>query len=537
MKRARHDRRPTLELIEEAVHVLRSTPTHVLGWYAIGVLPFLLALLYFWTDMSWSALAFEHRPEASLGVALAFIWMKTAQSIFARKLRSRLAGRHDERVTAAELVKVALYQSIIQPSRLFVLPLAALVTIPFGWVFAFYENVTVLGRGETARKLISQAWRQATLWPQQNHCAQAIYLVLVFVVFVNVAILVLLLPTLVKMLVGVETIFTRTDAGMFNTTFFAVTAALTYLICNPLLKAIYALRCFYGASLRSGEDLAAEVRRLPSLATVAALIAAVLLVLPCGSVAAAEPPIEARASELNRAIDETVKRPEFSWKLPRQREEAKSKPKWPWIDAIGRFLKTTGRAIERAFNAISEWIDKLFRRSPPPLHDSGGGGWLGSSRVWMLGLLVLLGALAVLLLVQTLRQIRLRKAASPAVSCSIPKPNLEDESVTADLLPEDEWLSLAREHLSRGELRFALRAFFFAAMAHLAAREVLTLGRHKSNRDYHVELQRRASDQPPLLNAFGESIAMLERVWYGQHGIDERGIRAFEENVNQIRAW
>ena len=536
MKRRREDRRGAFDLIEEAVHVLRSTPLQVLGWYAMGVLPFLLALLYFWTDMSWSALAFEHRAEASFGVALSFIWMKTAQAIFARKLRARLSG-NDAPVTASELFSIALYQAIIQPSRLFVLPLAALATIPFAWVFAFYENVTVLGRGETARKLMSQAWRQASLWPRQNHCLQATYLLLVIIVFVNVGILVLLLPTLVKMLAGVDTIFTRTTGGMFNTTFFAVSATLTYLICNPLLKAIYALRCFYGASLRSGEDLAAEVRRLPPLGAVTAVLAALLFVVPATSAAPAAEPLEARAVELNRAIDETVKRPEFSWKLPRQKDEVKAERKWPFFDAIGRFLKATGRAIKRAFNAIGEWIEKLFRQPPSPSRPLDGSGWVGSSRGWMLALLVTLGLLAIGLVVQTLRQIRLRRGTPATASSSPAKPDLKDESVTADLLPEDEWLALAREHLGRGELRFALRAFFFAAMAHLAAREVLTLGRHKSNRDYHAELRRRAGDQPPLVEAFGHNIAMLERVWYGQHEIDEQGVRAFEENVNRIRAW
>ena len=54
---------------------------------SLYVLPFLLALLYFWTDMSWSAVAFQHRAETSLGVALLFLWMKSCQTVFCRKLR------------------------------------------------------------------------------------------------------------------------------------------------------------------------------------------------------------------------------------------------------------------------------------------------------------------------------------------------------------------------------------------------------------------------------------------------------------------
>ena len=37
----------TLELIEEAVHLLRLSPARTLAVYCIGTLPFVAALLYF----------------------------------------------------------------------------------------------------------------------------------------------------------------------------------------------------------------------------------------------------------------------------------------------------------------------------------------------------------------------------------------------------------------------------------------------------------------------------------------------------------
>jgi hypothetical protein len=85
-------------------------------------------------------------------------------------------------------------------------------------------------------------------------------------------------------------------------------------------------------------------------------------------------------------------------------------------------------------------------------------------------------------------------------------------------------------------MRLALRAFFLSGLAHLAAREVLTLARHKSNRDYEAELRRRARDQPPLLEAFAQNIAVVERVWYGQHAVDAEALRNFELNLERIRA-
>jgi hypothetical protein len=540
MKRRAATERPTLDLIEEAVHLLRSTPAHVFGWYLLGTLPFFLGLLYFWTDMSWSALAAQHRAEASLGVALLFIWMKTNQAIFAGCLHAQLARRVDERLGVAAFLRVALHQSIVQPSKLFIIPAAALATLPFAWVWAFYENATVLGSDETARKFIARSWRLARFSPRQNHGAISIYLLLYGVVFINLAIVVVLLPQLLKMFTGVESVFTRNQIGLFNSTFFAVVITLTYLVCDPLRKAIYALRCFYAESVHSGADLMAEIRALPRARTGLASAAALLLLAMMSPISAAPPapppmPSAESAGQLNHAIEETLKRSEFSWKLPRQ-PDAQAKSKWPFVDAIGRFLKSTGRFIKRAWNAIFDWIERLFAQRTPSDPRPSGSGWYSASRGWMIALVVVLVIAALALLAKAVQQFRLRKLAALPIAAPAPKVDLEDDAVTADLLPEDEWQALAREHLRQGEMRLALRAFFLSGLAHLAAREVLTLSRHKSNRDYEAELRRRARDQSLLLEAFAANIALVERVWYGQHAVDAEALRDFELNLQRIRA-
>jgi hypothetical protein len=66
------------------------------------------------------------------------------------------------------------------------------------------------------------------------------------------------------MLFGMESDFSQSPLSMLNTTFFATMFGLTYLCLDPLIKACYVLRCFYGTSLRSGEDLKAELRRIGS---------------------------------------------------------------------------------------------------------------------------------------------------------------------------------------------------------------------------------------------------------------------------------
>src|SRR5690349_2209575 len=157
----------SLDLIEQAIHLLRTAPLSCLAIYYLGALPFILGLLYFWTDMARSPYAYQHLAGAALGLSALFLWMKFCQAVFARKLRSllsaersvtappsgefpaRLNAARSDALTPAQLVHIFLTQAILQPTALFLLPLAALPALPLPWLFAFYQNVTAMADGKS----------------------------------------------------------------------------------------------------------------------------------------------------------------------------------------------------------------------------------------------------------------------------------------------------------------------------------------------------------------------------------------------------
>ncbi len=275
-----------IELIEEAVHLLRRAPIAILASYYAGGLPFVLASLYFWADMSRSPFAYQHLAGGALGLAALFVWMKLCHSIFARRLRALMAGEPPPALSFRCYRRIFISQTALQSSGLFVLPFSLVLTVPFAWVYAFYQNLTALDDGEAVdlRSLMKEALLQAGLWPKQNHLLLAILSAFGLVIFLNWSILCLALPGLVKTIFGIESIFSRSVFSLLNTTFFAVMAGLTYLCVDPILKACYALRCFYGQSRRSGEDLKAELKQQSLFAAkAAAYLALVLMVLPQSS--------------------------------------------------------------------------------------------------------------------------------------------------------------------------------------------------------------------------------------------------------------
>lgn len=251
------------DLIEEAVHLLRKTPFQVLMRYYIGSMPFILGLLYFWADMSRNAFAQQYCSIEAFGLSTLFIWMKTWQSEFLYCLRSNLIQVQIDPMNFRKFLNKAFRQTIVQPSGLIILPLSLIFALPFAWSYAFYQNFSALDHEKIdLQTCMRHAWHQAKLYPLQNHLILSIIFLFSLFVFLNIGMVIYLIPYMIKMFFGVETIFTISGHAYLNTTFLAVAVGISYLCVDPLIKTIYSLRCYYGLSLHTGEDLLVELNQI-----------------------------------------------------------------------------------------------------------------------------------------------------------------------------------------------------------------------------------------------------------------------------------
>jgi hypothetical protein len=540
-----------MDLVEEAIHLLRMAPGAVVAGYYIGSLPFILGLLFFWTDMSRSPYADQHLTEAALGLALLFLWMKLWQSIFTSNLRAYLTGEIPKRWNLRRWMRVLIIQTALQPTAVFMLPLAAIPMLPFGWVYAFYQNVTALSDGETSEvgPVFKRAARQATLWPGQNHVILLVLLGFAFCIFVNLASVGFIPPKLAKMLLGIESVYTQSPFSLLNTTFFAAILGLTYLCVDPIIKAVYLLRCFYGESLQSGEDLKAELKQFaPSAAPVMAALLLLLALAPAPSLQAedaapsaapakAVPAAAISTPKLDKAIDDVIHETKYTWRMPR---EKKVKDETAASGPVGRFFESIAEVLKRWFNAIMEWLGKLigkwFRHNANESDTERTGlNWVRPLQMVFFVLIVCVACTLVIFLIRVWQR-RRRKPATVASEAIFPMPDIADENVGAEQLPEDGWIKLGRELLGRGELRLAMRAFYFASLAHLSARNLITIAKFKSNRDYERELRRRGHALPDLLLRFGENVVVFDRSWYGMHEVSMEMVGQFAANVERIKA-
>jgi hypothetical protein len=533
---------PSLVIVEEAVALLRRGPGTALAAYYIGAIPFWLGLLFFVSDMSQNAYAAYRVADGALGMALLFLWNKCWQTAAASIWRAHLSGHPGQPWTFRRIRRMVATQTMYQPWGLILRPIAAVLTIPFVWVSAFYQNVTVLGDGsESAKSPGDQAAAMAKLWPLQAHGAVSIIYLFTVFVWANFYILILALPQLLKTFFGIETDMSRAGDAAANSTVLAASMALTSLVTDPLRKGVFVLRCFRGIALRSGADLAAEIRTSASRrnATLAAAASLLLFInLPAPSFAEHAPLVERPATaapeEVDRRVREVLERREFAWRSPRMPDEDVKKG---WLQSLlegfSKRIDNTIEAVGRQIGKFMRWISRAFNPRNPVAGATPSIDWVGLSKAILIILAAILIGLIAWMLYRYLHALKLKPATAMPVAEAV--PDLRSEDIVASQLPEDGWLALAREHAARGDLVLALRAAWLAGLAHLGQRNLIAIARYKSNRDYERELRRRARDRGLLLDAFDDNLLSFERAWYGNHQVTLSQFEHFEGNLTRIR--
>ena len=521
----------------------------------MGSLPFVLGFLFFWADLSRNPLAYKYVEPASLGAALLFIWMKCWQAVFTNRLMSVIQGTPPLKYNPVRIYRLVVIQTFYQGAGLFLLPLAFILALPFVWAFTFFQNILLFGAGgEPGLKAVAaKALEQAKIWPRGNHLIVSILFLFSLFVWLNLASAVYLAPMFLKTFLGLDTIFTRGGFSFLNTTFLSTVLALTYLCLDPLTKTVYVLRCFYGASLKTGQDLRVELAEIRNSKRSIAGMAALVVILACGlmagqALAADDPsrpdqkivPSSARErsvspQKLEKSIQEVIKKREFTWRSPREkvtREEEKP-------GMISGLLTWVSEKIGRMADVLGEWIKKFLRwlakiMPKPKMPDAKGGeGWTGTMLIL---LYVLIGAAAVVLALFIYRSLKKRKEIKiTQVKPIASRPDLQDESVGAEDLPEDEWLTLAREKMAEGSFKLALRAFYLSTLAGLAERRMITLAKHKTNQEYQRELKRRARESKEIPDVFSDQVLRFDRVWYdGNHDPNRDEAVGFAESRETI---
>ena len=508
--------RSAFDTLDDGFHLLRELPANAWVFYFLGTVPFLLALL--WTVTETNILYTRQRGlENSFLCAGAFVWMQFWRVRFAGMLEKQLRPDVVEPWTAARVVRCVCIQAGLQSVKLIVLPLAALATLPYAWVVGFFQNAVVLAsRPEiSTAELVRESGRLATPNQRQLWILMAVLASMGVFVFLNITILVLILPALVKMLFGIENELTRGTGNPFTWRLLQIACGGTWLLAGPLTQAVFVQRVYAAESTTSGADLLAALRKLTIVA------AAVVCFVGIGRA-------DVPAPELQKNIERVLQERQYSWQESDKDEAAESHT--GFLNGLVQSVRNGLQSIGRAFEAFGEWLRHVFEQESGEPADGKTKPPAQALR-WII--FALIGGIAIGLVVFFVRS---QPVPVPAPEVATATIDLEDEAVQAADLPEEGWLAMARECAGRQDYRLALRAVYLATLAHLGQKNLLALGTAKTNRDYVRELRRRAANEQ-LQQVFGQSVRSFEASWYGRHEAGESGFEEFQRNFETLRGY
>jgi hypothetical protein len=514
-----------IDLLEDAMHALRAAPAATIVCHPIGSVPFVLGLLIFWNNMGQprtpdSTCAFE-----ALALAFLLLWMNCWRAVFAGRLHRQLGGRPELPWTRRRLWRLVSSQAFFGGTKPVAMALAFGVILPLPWMAAFYRSAAALADREDLdlTQLMAKARKLAGLEQRQGWGILLLLTVLYLILLLNVMILLAVLPQLVRILTGYESVFSRAGTNyVSNSLFWLAGMALSWMAFDPFTQAVYCLRSFHLESRETGEDLRAALRMVVS----AALIVLGVFV---GQAHGLQRPL--RPLDLDQSIRRTLQSPEYDWRLAPP--ATKQSGNVPWLVRVtDRLADTVQHALRSIGDAIVRLVDWLRQKlsSPSPIET---GSPPGLALHWSVYVLI-----AALLALTALIVWRLRRAKSkPArpLAAGSAAVSLHDENLLADRLPEEEWIALAESCARDGDYRAALRALYLANLAWLGRHEWIGIHPGKTNREYELEVRRRAREFPEARALFAVNIASFERAWYGMHSVTAEDTDAFRERLQQIK--
>lgn len=499
-----------IDMVERALYLLRTRPASVWAVQAAGAIPLLLSVLYFAFDTISDPADKSRAALEALICGACFLWFNVCRARFAQLLSSALSGNElDGWKQALDPRCMAL-----QSCRLFAMPFALIAVIPFAWAVSFFRTgVVFAGRGAFGR-----ASKLAGTWPRQTWLALGSLVLFSLVVFINLFLILAVLPSLVKIFSGLENDYTRLNFTL-NSTVFLTALGLTWLLTDPLYQAVFCVRAFLAESRETGLDLMYSLRHLALLAAMAIALA------PHANAQQPQAPSRISAQEFDSSVEKVLEQREYAWRLPRHHDDSN-----PGV------LENIFGPIRRGFRAVVRWVGQFLDRL---LHSdqSASSGKPSPFPAVRWTLIALIAVLTVAASFAIVRLTRKRDRSGNQSHAQIPRPiHLDDDRISAADLPEEQWIALGREFLANGDYRRALRAFYLANLSWLGRRDLLTIAPFKSNRDYRRELRRRAPSEP-LQQAFSDNVLAFERTWYGIHAADAEQVNQFEQTFQRMKGY
>ena len=254
-----------VDLIEEAIHLLRRAPIETYALFLVASAPFVLCFFQFCSEMSYSEFAGMNLPGFASILAISYLWMKAVQHLACRQLIKVYTGEFSHRENFGSILRSCIHQSAIHPIGLFAKPMAALASIP-GFltfvpllmlpgsiIFSFFQNASIVITGK--RGDFAKCWRLSVHRGQATASLLFLSLFLRIVIFLNAYVTIGVLPYLVKALFGIDTFLSRDFRWLISFSYLVGIGLISYFVLDLLSKAIQVIEVCRTEAQTTGKDL------------------------------------------------------------------------------------------------------------------------------------------------------------------------------------------------------------------------------------------------------------------------------------------
>jgi hypothetical protein len=249
-----------IDLLEEAIHLLRKTSAITYAYYILGATPFALLFFQLLADASYHRYLAEHLSDSAIRLAVGYCWMKGFQALACQRLLASYSGEPVRRRGPLELLRLWSAQCAIQPWGILIKPMAFIAMVPSPFVDAFFQTASVVITGNRGDFMRCVQLSTSKIGP--GLILNGIIFVFRIVMFVCVYSTLATLPFLCKMLFGIETLLTRNFQWLVSVPFILGTGFVSYLIIDLLLKSFYVIRLRRIECETSGKDLVYRLAEL-----------------------------------------------------------------------------------------------------------------------------------------------------------------------------------------------------------------------------------------------------------------------------------
>ncbi|PCJ63045.1 MAG: hypothetical protein COA79_02725 [Planctomycetota bacterium] len=503
------------ELFEKGYSAIKEDTWFLLFIYYCGTIPFCIFFLFFWFEFSFNPYASNNLYSYSLIGILLFGWMKYFQSLYCTSIYNRLKLNSDYKIKLS--IKEFLFQLGIQPIGVICFLISSIIVFPMGYCYFYFNNLMI---SKDDRKS-DQYFERLKVTSGDNKLkdlsplhfllySQGLYLI----ILINMLSFIFVFPHLLKMFLGLETIFLKNTLALLNSTTFITAFVLSYLVIDPFIKSTAAYIYFIKASRPNGEDLLVKLQKL----ALPAIMIFAIFTFSLKPIQANEPK-KVQNKQLETSFNKTINQKKYVWRKPRSQKNAVEENSY-----LKQFFEWLENFVEGKTNDADEQSDANHNSS------SSFGDILNFI------LYIVVGVILLIIILLIIKNIRLSSDKEIAVTIK-PKDTNEEKNIEEEVLEyeEEEWIQLINSYINKQDYKSAIRHIYLHALQSLAEKNYLLIKKHKTNKQYKLEVSRRTKHLPNLKSYFQKIVTNFENVWFGLYAIDETETQETIEYLKNLK--